>query len=52
MSKIVKICSKHQKYFKYILTLYQNIQLELILMLSLGILRDVIQFIYDILFCL
>ena len=43
MSKIAKIYSKHQKYLKYLLILYQNIQTKLIYMLSLGILTYVIQ---------
>ena len=43
MSKIAKIYSKHQKYLKYLLILYQNIQTKPIYMLNLGILTYVIQ---------
>ena len=43
MSKIAKKYSKHQKYLKYLLILYQNIETKLIYLLSLGILTYVIQ---------
>ena len=43
MSKIAKIYSKHQKYLKYLLILYLNIQTKPICMLSLGLLTYVIQ---------
>ena len=43
MSKIAKIYSKHQKYLKYLLILYQNIQTKPIYTLSLGILTYIIQ---------
>ena len=43
MSKMAKIYSKFQKYFKYLLILYQNIQSKPIYMLSLGILTYFIQ---------
>ena len=43
MSKIVKIYSKHQKYLKYLLIIYPNIQTKSNYMLSLGILTYVIQ---------
>ena len=43
MSKIVKQYSKHQKYLKYLLIFYPNIQAKQIYMLSLGILAYLIQ---------
>ena len=42
MSKIAKIYSKHQKYLKYLLILYPNIQTKPIYMLILGILTYII----------
>ena len=43
MYKIAKIYSKHQKYLKYLLILYQNIQTKPIYILSLSILTYVNQ---------
>jgi len=43
MSKIAKIYSKHQKYLKYLLIIYLNIQTKSNYMLRLGILIYVIQ---------
>ena len=43
MYKIVKIYAKHQKYLKYLLILYPNIQIKPIYMLSLDILTYFIQ---------
>ena len=43
MFKITKIYSKHQKYLKYLLISYPNIQTKLVYILILGILKYVIQ---------
>ena len=43
MSKIAKIYLKHQKYLKYLLIIYPNIQTKSNYLLNLGILTYVIQ---------
>ena len=43
MYKVGKVYSKHQKFLKYLLILYPNIQTKQIYILSLGILTYIIQ---------